>query len=357
MKKTGVQYRYARNENNELIEIHEARSIGGTYYCPECGKKMICKCGSKNAWHFAHNKSECDYNKYLHTIAEERISEWFNTSNEVPLVLKTNAVCDNSTNCKFFREEFCAKEIDSEEFNLKDYYTICEKEKGYEKNGQRFVADLLCIPKNEKNEPLFIEICVTHPCEKEKIESGIRIIEFVIKTEDDIDKVLNQKEIRKSDWARLYNFHPKEKYSSSTEFERMLKKFIVFSSKKGYVQTIHCSKLLNRRGDIEITIPYIDCVPDFIGDGGFFSVGFAVAAHYDNTLKHCCLCKNHVYDFWDGSGICKLYKKCGTNRYSSDNDAQGCPFFCLDVNSIQMRKKEFDDYCRDNPFDIWIKNK
>ena len=356
MKEEQVKYRYALNKNNELIEIHDAHRAGGEYYCPQCGDQMVCRCGTKNAWHFAHVKAKCNYDNYLHTIAEQRILEWFNNTNDISLVLQANEICERHNACVFYRKEICQKVINTKAFNLKQYYSSCEKEKHYEKNGQKYIADLLCYPVNEKNEPLFIEICVSHPCEKEKLDSGIRIIEFVIKSEEDIDKVMNQK-IQKSNRVRLYNFQPKEKYSSANEFESLLQKFIIFSSKKGYVQTIHCSQLLNRRGEIEIAIPHIDCVPDFIGDGGLFSIGFAVASQHDRTLKHCCLCKYHVYDMLDGFGVCKLYKKYGTNRDSSDNDAQRCQYFRIDINSIQMRTKEFDDYCSRNPVDIWIKPK
>ena len=354
MKEKQIKYRYALNRNNELIEIQDAHQMGGEYYCPHCGDQMICKCGTKNAWHFAHVKAKCNYDNYLHTVAEQRILEWFNRTNDIPLVLQTNVICEKHNECIFFREEICQKIINTKAFNLKHYYSFSEKEKQYEKNGRKFVADILCYPESYKNEPLFIEICVSHPCEKEKLDSGIRIIEFVIKTEDDIDNVISQK-IQKSDKVRLYNFHPKEILSSANEFERLLQKFNIFSSKKGYVQTIHCSQLLNRRGEIEISIPYNDCFPEFIEeDGGFFSVAFAVATKYDTKIKHCCLCKYHVYDTLDGIGICRLFKKFGTNKYSLDNDARQCSYFRINDETIQSRIKVFDEYSKENPVDIWI---
>lgn len=354
MKKSNVKYRYALNENDELVEVHYAHDIGGTYHCPHCGKQMICKCGAKNAWHFAHNKAECDYNKYLHTVAEQRLLEWFNTSEEIPLVLKTKEVCIKSSECRFFNELMCEDQIDSDKFNLKLYYSHCEIEKSFEINEHRFIADLFCVPKNEKNEPLFIEICVTHPCERDKIDSGIRIIEFVIKSEDDIDSIVNET-IKESERIRLYNFTPKYKKEKPDRFEGMLQKFIVFSSKKCYLgKPISCNELDKRRGLIEISIPF-NYGLGFFCEGGYYSIAFAVATKYDNTLKHCCLCKYHVYDFWDGSGICKLYKKYGTNRYSSENDARKCSYFQRDEESIQKRIKEFDDYSRENPVDIWIR--
>lgn len=353
MKKTDVKYRYAHNLDHELIEIHKAHAVGGDYYCPQCGSKMICKCGSKKAWHFAHDKVECDYNNYLHTIAEERIFKWFNTSREIPLVLQTNRICENHRNCKFFREESCCMEIETEEFNLKDYYTLCEKEKSHEKNGHRFVADLLCLPKNDKNDPLFIEICVTHPCEEEKLNSGLRIIEFVIKSEDDVDLII-EKHIKTNDNIRLYNFHPGVISSSPNTYESLLEKFILFPSKKGYTKKINCSELSERRGIMEITIPYNGYDPEFMGDGGFFSIAFAVAIQYDKSLRHCCLCKYHVYDD-DSNGICKLYKKYGTNRNSMENDAQQCSYYRIDEESVKARNRVFGEYQKLNPVDIWVK--
>ena len=354
MKLTNVQYRYALNDN-ELIEIHDAHTTGGVFHCPQCGKKMICKCGSKKAWHFAHNKTECDYSKYLHNIAEQRLLEWFNSSNEIPIVLQTNEVCNKARDCTLYNRDFCSRIVDSDEFNLKRYYGFCEKEKTYEKDGRRFVADLLCFPNNNKNEPLFIEICVTHPCEREKIDSGIKIIEFVDDSEDDIDNIIG-KQIKESDKVRLYNFHPKDKTTMSGFFVRPLQKFIVFPSKKGYNKTIQCSDLHERRGIIEISIPYDDCLPGVIIDKGFFQVAFVVSQQYDNSLKHCCLCK-HYCRVWLLKGIRGACNLKNTNWETSKNDAQECNDYCLDEELAQLIIKEFNEFRNQNPIDIWIKNK
>lgn len=63
------------------------------------------------------------------------------------------------------------------------------------KDGQRFVADILLKRKDngesKNNEPMFIEVAVTHPCKEEKIASGIRIIELSITQEEDIQSIVN----------------------------------------------------------------------------------------------------------------------------------------------------------------------
>jgi predicted RNA-binding Zn-ribbon protein involved in translation (DUF1610 family) len=120
------------NVDNELIEIHDAHRLGGEYYCPQCGDQMVCRCGTKNAWHFAHVKAKCNYDNYLHTIAEQRLLEWFNNTNDVSLVLQANEICERHNACAFYRKEICQKVINTKAFNLKQYYSSCEKEKHYE---------------------------------------------------------------------------------------------------------------------------------------------------------------------------------------------------------------------------------
>ena len=70
-----------------------------------------------------------------------------------------------------------------------------------------FVPDLLWHYKKNESEPLFIEIFVTHPCSKEKTDSGVRIIEFRITSEKDINRIIGST-IQESDMVRLYNFKP-----------------------------------------------------------------------------------------------------------------------------------------------------
>lgn len=349
MYKSEVQYRYALNENNELIEVHDAHTLGGAYHCPQCGTRMIPKCGSKKKWHFAHSKVECDHNHYLHTIAELRIMEWFNSSKEILIVLPANDFCEEKSKCRFYDEDICCKVIDSDVFNLKDYYTICEKEKTYEKNSQRFVADLLCSPKNDNNEPLFIEICVTHPCEEEKLNSGIRIIEFVINSEDDIDNVIG-KQIRTNEKVRLYNFHPRGKMSSPISYYRLLQKFIIDPYKKAHVKNIFCDEINDRQGNIEITFP----LNGHESESMVYFEGFAIAIKYDKTLRHCCICSNYSIDTQFGLGRCNLKRTYFTKIELTQTDAQHCPRFLLNMELTQQIQNELNAWENQNGLDIWM---
>ena len=80
---------YTLDASKHLVDIKNAKAIGGVYTCPHCGTQMILKCGQKRQWHFAHRKNvDCDYNRYLHSLAEIKIQEWFNSSPEINIYLR-----------------------------------------------------------------------------------------------------------------------------------------------------------------------------------------------------------------------------------------------------------------------------
>ncbi len=55
----------------------------------------------------------------------------------------------------------------------------------------------------------YVEICVTHPCTQEKIDSHIPILEFKIESEADIHMLLSGSYSVCNERIRTFNFHPK----------------------------------------------------------------------------------------------------------------------------------------------------
>ena len=90
MVKGKVKYKSAYDENHNLVTLTPGYKVNGKFTCPnpECKLEMIPKQGDFNSWHFAHKGKECDYDRYLHTIAELRIQEWYNKADKV------NSDCD-----------------------------------------------------------------------------------------------------------------------------------------------------------------------------------------------------------------------------------------------------------------------
>ena len=73
-------------------------------------------------------------------------------------------------------------------YNLKEWgYDTCVEETTI----GVYKADLLLTSTSQKNRPpILIEVAVKHPCEEEKINSGLRIIEVPIKKYEDIERII-----------------------------------------------------------------------------------------------------------------------------------------------------------------------
>lgn len=358
MRNSNVHHRFALNESNLLVEIHDAQHMSGLFYCPHCKMEMIMRCGVKNAWHFAHKHMECEYDKYLHSVAIHRICDWYNRSSEILLLLPINEKCFKFNDCLFYNLKGCVRGALSDPYNLKKWFGSCEKEKYFTKNGQNFVADLLCSNNTNGQDPLFIEICVTHPCEKKKIDSGIRIIELIIENESDIDNIISGHiKITENEKNRFYNFQPKPKIVDSSQISVFFQKFILFPSMKACIcPMISCKEVQNRRGIFEVTIKYDECVPLFFNFGGFYSVAFALASTYVNDLKSCSLCKYQAYNEWGNNYICKLYRKFDLDKLCSENNPLNCSYFKRDEIAIKERIEEFKKFEENFGTDIWVKH-
>lgn len=338
---------FALDMNGSLIEIHRVNE-GQQYFCPHCHKEMISKCGKIRQWHFAHKTDKCSYDKYLHSIAEMMIKDWFNKNESIMLIMDAWEKCNMYDECKF-RHEYDCKRKATKQINLKKYYSICEKEQGF----GGFVADLLCKNPQRLDDPIFIEILVTHECSQEKKNSGIRIIEIEIQSEEDILNIVHSSQIAEGDTVHLYNFNPKD--TLVTDIGLPFLKYVLFRSKKSYVDIFNytCRNYdQHRRGIYEISMPLDKC--------GHFSKSLYVIgkakAHVEGYLpKDCQLCKWKSVDLSGGS-FCKLYKKCGNPKYCKDNNAAQCSMFREDWGIINRAKSDFNEYAKNNPIDIWKEN-
>lgn len=173
MVKGKVKYRSAYDENDNLVTLTPGLKVNGKFTCPDpdCKSEMIPKQGEHNTWHFAHVDKMCDYDHYLHTIAELRLQEWYNNTDKVNISFPIEEVCPVHSICKFAQNDYDCKKDTLATEDLKKYWPKCVKETAYQINGKTFVPDLLCRDKDDKGQPLFIEICVTNPCELSKLNT------------------------------------------------------------------------------------------------------------------------------------------------------------------------------------------
>ena len=338
---------FASTADNHIIHIKDVIPSSARYFCPYCRQEMIARRGNIREWHFAHKAERCSYDNYLHTIAEQMIMEWFNTEDHIFLSMNKDERCDKYGHCIFRNEDTCTRKK-QECFDLKNYYTICVPEHSYE----GFIADLYCENKDGQS-PIFIEIYVTHECSHEKKNSGIRIIELHIQSEDDILKIIKENTLHEGANVQLYNF--RRKGILTGDFAQPFQKFILYHTLKSYVDRAnttcrnygHC-----RKGIYEISMPYDDCMPPFLVRGGLYVVGKAIAYKDGYLKKDCDLCWWQKEDM-SGDKFCMLYKKCGNPKYCKDNDAGKCSMFKENVQLVRAAVSEFHEYQDSAPVDIW----
>lgn len=342
MNNIGLKYAYALDENDKSIEVSSALK-GENYHCPYCKERMIIKEGQKKRKHFAHyRKTEnCSYETYLHSLAKKRIEEWFNTFAVLKIGLYGKQPCIHYDNCIWGEKGTCTRRgliI----YNLKTFYNTIEIEKKY----KGFIPDLLLINKDKPNQdPIFIEIYVTHPCSEEKKNSNNRIIEIKINNEEEIDDLIISNLLLESETIKLYNFKPKPQPANFKNNVR-LSKVIVYEDMKIERINVTCKSYNNR---VEKSIYEITYKNDYGENPSLFGI-IKVYETFPN-IKNCILCKNHLNNYWS-LNPCLLYKNLELPDLLSKKHAYDCSSYEIDNEKIKR--------CLNNksnlPFDIWKKD-
>lgn len=349
-----VKYTYAFNENNSIVTIDDAIK-SEVYFCPHCKDMMIVKDGVIKVKHFAHKKRNltCNYESYLHSLAKKRIEEWFNSDRPFNILINNKDKCERFENCIWNHDEilssvYCEKDHESV-WDLKQYYDVISLEKSY----KGFRADLLLTDSQNIHEPIFIEICVSHECEKKKIKSGIRIIEIPLKHEYTLDRIIQEGIIRENINALLYNF----KHISGAVLTSglTLNKFVLLESRQGFCPSVRSNcKIYTQRcpsSIFEITFDFQANRTRWVNP---FVFGWAMAYEtYRNcdNVRNCFLCKYYKQNVYHAEWFCCLYKKFGLEKYCKSNRAIECSYFSPNLPLI---KENIED-SRYISYNIWKK--
>lgn len=215
------RFRFAIGRNNKLVDVMDIdrsdRYALGDFFCISCNSSMVAALPKQRKRYFRHKgarPTNCSNESYLHSAAKYMISDAISWSiqNRKPyhLSISTPIICE-----RYF-EDFgirCDHQNQSHQYDLTQIFDLVDVEGQVEE----FSADVLLQSTLKPTEKLLIEIAVTHPCSKEKIESGNRIVELTIKSEDDIKKFQAGIDLTLEN-VRHYNLKkPKPKYSICEE--------------------------------------------------------------------------------------------------------------------------------------------
>ncbi len=200
MDNSDVLYSSAIDPDGVFVDIHDVdKSQKIVYKCPACYDIMKARQGEVRQWHFAHTTSPCDEVIYLQTIAKYKLYDWYNSQDEVILGYvdkvvsydcKPDCLCKPSCNLANQSIEHTSK------LNLKTLFPnlIIESD---ENNKQ---TDLF-----SEDKCFSIEMSKFRRFSKKKAKEGIKVIEFDISEEYQIQKILTSNVID-SNLVKLYNF-------------------------------------------------------------------------------------------------------------------------------------------------------
>lgn len=368
-----VRQHFAYDENGNLVEIHSThKGDGHVYYCPYCKQELTPKRGEHNEWHFAHkpdSKVECSYDHYLHSLAIEKIYQWYINAPRVDLMLRNKHKCD-VLDCKW-RIDDCQKDGLTEPINLKDIYETAEIEKEFETASGKFRADIMLSSSKYPKDPIFLEIYVTHACTPEKINSGLRIIEIKIDSEDDIERFTRRHVLKEyidnsgkvdieddrlflcnREMLSFYGFKVKD--TLIPNMERRFEKFILYPSKKIFITSCTCRDYnIGRKGILEITAS-IDRYSSFFIS--FLESCLAKVYQMGYVTKACKLCKYKGEEIWmNHAEVCHLSNKFGTAVLCKDNDELNCQYFRLHKDNYAYNLEYFDKPSNKCRYEIWKK--
>ena len=343
---TTVKYHNALDENGRLVSVKQAyleRDEGHTYRCLGCGAGMVARLGEVRTWHFAHRGDEvhCGTETYLHQLAKHRIKDKFEKESSFLVGYYRDVKCSDMGTCPFAKDEECHS-YKLETFDLKQFYDTCQEEQTV----GEYIADLLLTNSAKPNrEPVLIEIQVSHKSTPQKRDSGLRILEIRLRTEEDVDTLLSAPIVENPDskYGTLRDvetigfakFHGFKKRSSSPEplQQRSIQRFYLFRSGKAYVSNMDefksCREVAKKDNGKAIFEASIDSF--YLGSPSPYEFGYAVAKQNGIDVKTCQFCKYHRSGYDRPMGMspifCCLYKKYGTPEEPEPQYAIECGYY------------------------------
>lgn len=325
-----IKYQYAYDEYGKLVSINDytkEESKLHSYKCVGCGKELLPRAiGSKSRKaHFYHKELvDCDGETYVHKLGKMLIKRKFDESESFMVAYTVSKEC-NKEGCRL-RNLLCHEDRVVETINLKEYYDTCSVETAI----GGFVADLL-LTNSQKTRipPILIEICVTHPCEEEKLNSGLKIIELKFKKEQDVLALFSQPVIGELVWppvakqnVKFISFNRELKVPMETEVSRYV--FNPLVKENGYVAKISCKKAaLKLKKDSLVELNFVN-ITSYWDDGIWVPLFWMNKYKY---LRRCTICKFYYCSMYEDTPICRLSKKYGKPKYPEMVYAEHCESF------------------------------
>ena len=341
---------YAINTTGKFVDI-DSVSNGNKCgcFCPACKEPLVAKNqGSKRVHHFAHQfgtECDCAFESMLHLLAKEKIRETFLSKSEFWIEFEYKSFCPKYKECYFIRHNECYVSK-KQHFDVKRFYDSCEQEIAYDSINRR--SDLKIFSStNPERSPIYLEFCVTHASELEKLHCGSKIIEICITSQEDVRKV-SEHGITESKYCNNDGYNDLGSHSQQVSFygfknidyennlisnEIDFVRYILYKSGKTqcFQDYCNCKNLAKSRPSSLFEI----CVHTPVAFGIYEFVKYIGFQKF--RIPNCILCKNYVDSYYDTDKICRLYKylhiPCDDTFDTSR--AKTCRYFTIDHVKMQ----------------------
>lgn len=318
-----IRYRYALSAARELVDVHtmhrSRRTAGAPFTCLSCERELIPALGEVQAHHFRHkHDQDCSSETYRHQLAKRVfVAEYERCLREgrpFQLVRQTHG------RCSFYKEQFdftCPR-TESRRHDLTRWFDRVDVE--VVRNG--FRADVLLWSERHE-EFVFVEMAVTHACEPSKQQSGVRIIEISIETEEDALALRRPHIDDRADGVHLYNFQDSGAPSScGGNCGHTISMFVVYPNGSAAIQSFPVKEAAGPK--FLANVPHKEVLREDHGEGGWKLFRRKLReAHFGGTpVRHCFMCRYHGVDR-QGAGIwCKVKK-----HVCESNEGAACEIF------------------------------
>lgn len=326
---------YAIGNDGSLVYVDDVKpGKECACICPACHEPLIAKNkGQVRKHHFAHQSgTECEhaYETMLHLLAKKRVQKAFLKADSFVFDFEYRSYCPNEKGCKYERHGKCYSKIRKRP-NLKDFYDCCEQEVVYDNIKRCSDLKLFSSIKPDR-EPVYIEFCVTHASEEEKLHSGNKIIECMIESEEDIDAIVEngfvEDVVDENDYddslpskIRIYGFRNEDSNNKDISTEISFSRYVLYKSGKERTFLDHgiCKHLRKSSQNTlyEVCFHSID----------YFNINeYAKYLGYDKYhIPNCRFCKDYV----SGYSGCKNYRYLQIPRYVDldTSRARNCPCY------------------------------
>ena len=353
MKNVDCDLTYALDSEGKLVNIEQAESGKKcNCICPACQESLVARKGKIRKHHFAHSSGKnCEhaYETMLHQLAKEKFQEAFYKNEEFIIQYEYKSYCSKKKECKYIPFGDCSTKT-TPKFNLKDYYDTCEQEKGYDNSNRR--SDLkIYSKKHPDKEPVYLEFCVTHASDSEKLHSGNRIIEILIEKEDDIFDIIekgvietksdNEEKINK---ISFYGFKNEDNKNDNISSEIDFFRFTLYKSGKMFCSSdrCFCDKLLKPRSNSLVDLCFH--LPNIIPVSENIYNYMKCLCYKKYGVLNCSLCINYVKSYCEPAMMCKCYLKLQLpyeEKYNLNTArAMQCSYFRLQEKTLLKNIKE-----------------